>query len=76
MSDIEYTTDGLFARFYANTIEGEKAWSEMEKIDGGSLVFSIHLPAVLSQLRRAGYSVRKSKPIKISTDNLLAELEK
>lgn len=68
--DLEYITTGLFTRFVPNTPIGEDAWRQM---DGA--VLSIHAKNVIGQLRRAGYSVRKAKPVKQSMDELLAELE-
>lgn len=72
--DLEYTTSGLFTRFYPNTAAGEVAWLEMQK-DGVAAVFIPHGDMVIAQLRRAGYSVAKAKPVKQTIDEILKELE-
>lgn len=73
--DIEYFTSGLFTRFVANTPAGEDAWREMAKDDGCAAVLSHHDKAVIAQLRAAGYSVAKAKPVvAISDDELLSLL--
>ena len=69
--DLEYTICGLFIRFVPNTPAGEDAWRVMAASDP---VLAIHAKAVLAQLRAAGYSVTKAKPIKINDDELITEL--
>ena len=69
--DLEYTANGMFTRFMPNTPAGEAAWKQMN----GGVIFSCHTDNVLRQLRSAGYSVRKAKPVTESTDDLLRELE-
>lgn len=73
--DLEYITSGLFTRFMPCTEAGNVAWREMASEDGVAAVLSIHANNVIGQLRRAGYSVGKAKPVKQSVDELLAELE-
>lgn len=74
MTDLTYTNDGLFTRFYPETDEGENAWREMALEDGVAAVMSVHAKAVIAQLRAAGYVVRKAKPCAMSVDDILAEL--
>ncbi len=77
MNDLTYTTNGLFTRFIPHTEAGESAWRVMAN-QGQEAILSIHTGAVLAQLRKAGYSVKKApKAAKVTAseiDNLLAEL--
>lgn len=73
--DLEFSNNGLFTRFFPNTLEGEVAWKEMHKTHPEAIVLTIHANSVIAQLRKAGYSVAKQKPCKLSTDQILAELE-
>ena len=62
MSDLTYRTEGFFMRFYPETKDGEQAWNEMAaQNDGVATVLAIHGPAVIGQLKAAGYSVAKAK---------------
>jgi len=77
--DLEYINTGLFTRFVPNTPAGIAAWNVMAESQGGTAaVLVTQAPAVLAQLRKAGYSVRKApKPAKITAsefDQLLTEL--
>ena len=73
MTDIEYHTQGLFTSFTPASQEGVAAW-EVMLAESGAKILTVHLPSVLMQLKRAGYSVRKGKFSKKSDDALLAEL--
>jgi hypothetical protein len=77
ISDLSYTTAGLWTRFIPNTPAGEDVWREMET-QGGAVVLSIHAKNVIGQIRKAGYSVAKAKNVAPLTmqdiDALLAEL--
>ena len=70
MSDLTYRNDGMFVTFTPQTALGERVWSEMNAKDNHT-VFACHLPAVLKQIRAAGYSVTKSKPVKAAGDDAL-----
>ena len=74
-ADLEYINTGFFTRFMPNTPAGEDAWRVMAKEDGVAAVLTAHAKSVIAQLRRAGYSVAKAKPVKESLDNILKELE-
>lgn len=76
MTDLTYTTDDMFTRFYPETKDGEQAWKVIsEQTEGSGAVFNFQSKSTIAQLRRAGYSVRKAKPSSIMTDDeLLAEL--
>lgn len=77
--DLEYIEQGMFVAFVPVSKKGEEAWAQIAKqTEGTGKVFSVHKDSTLSQLRAAGYSVRKAKPVKLSEseiDNLLKELD-
>lgn len=74
--DLTYRKDGMLTTFYAETEAGQAAWnviaSKPEGMNGK--ILTIWLDNVLRQLRKAGYVVRKAKPVAMSDDELLAEL--
>lgn len=72
--DLSYSRSGPFTRFYPNTPAGESAWREMAKADGVAAVLRQHEASVISQLRAAGYSVRKEAKETMSIDEILTEL--
>lgn len=74
MKDLSYINTGMFTRFIPNTPAGEDAWRVMALEDGCVAVLTMHLDSVLRQLRKAGYSVGKDVPVRISDDELLTEL--
>lgn len=78
MTDLTYTTDGLFTRFFPVTVAGEDTWREMAKEEGVAAVLNHPAKDVISQLRAAGYSVNKAKkPAKVTPqeiDALFVEL--
>lgn len=75
MSDLIYTQNGFFTRFFADTKDGEVALSEMIRVTGDTVIRNDHLKAVLKQLRKSGYKVYKAKPTKESKEKVLAELD-
>lgn len=73
--DISYTTGSMFTTFYPNTKAGELAWGTMaNELGGVARVLNIHAVGTIYQLKKAGYSVGKEKPSKLSVDDILAEL--
>ncbi len=79
MADLTYFNDSMFTRFISHTDAGDKAWNEMAaECDGVAAVFNHQAKAVIAQLRRAGYEVKKSpkqKPLTAAElDTLLEEL--
>ena len=65
MTDLTYTTDGLFTRFYPETEAGKKAWTAMHQQGSEyGVILTAHASNVLYQLRKAGYKVSKAKPVK------------
>ena len=78
MTDLTYITAGMFTRFIPHTKAGEDAWRVMAT-QGQEAILSTHTGAVLAQLRKAGYSVKKAKKEKApawtsADDELLAQL--
>lgn len=74
MTDLEYSQQGMFTRFYANTLDGEDAWREMAKESGAAAVLNFEAKRIISQLRSAGYTVAKAKKSPNTIDSILAEL--
>ena len=73
--DLTYADHGLFTAFYPETADGRAAWDNMALgTEGTGKVLSIHAATVIAQLRIAGYSVAKAKPVTMSDDALLAQL--
>lgn len=77
-ADLTYREDGPFTAFLPESAAGEAAWRRMAELtDGTGKVLAIHAEGVLSQLRAAGYVVRKASPVRplaISDHELLAAL--
>lgn len=77
-ADLNYSADGMFTQFFANTPAGERAWIVIASVSGGTgKIYTTHLASTLRQLRDAGYSVHKAKPVKFDADEadaLLAAL--
>ena len=60
--DLTYLKQGLFTAFIPESPEGQDAWREIAaQTEGTGKVFTAQLPAVLSQLRKAGYAVKQSE---------------
>lgn len=78
MTDLTYINDKMFTRFIAQSDVGEYAWREMaEKMNGVAAVLNFEASRIIAQLRKAGYVVRKAKPVIVTNqeiDELLAEL--
>ena len=78
MADMTFIDDGMFVTLMPNNPDAEKAWNLInEAFPGCSIPFTAW-PSVKSQLKAAGYSVRKQRKMKPVTseeiDGLLAEL--
>lgn len=74
ITDIEYSKQGMFTRFYPNTTAGETVWREMAKQDGVAAVLHFAAKKTIAQIRAAGYTVSKMKKPTQSIDQILAEL--
>lgn len=78
MADMTFIDNGMFVTLMPNNPDAEKAWNIIsEAFPGYSIPFTAW-PSVKSQLKAAGYSVRKQRKMKPVTseelDGLLAEL--
>jgi hypothetical protein len=74
--DLTYRTDGTFTQFLPESKAGETAWNQMAELTGGTgKVLTMHKQNVIGQLRRAGFKVGKAKPVDMSLDQILDELE-
>lgn len=78
MTDMTFIDNGMFVTLMPNNPDAEKAWNIIsEAFPGCSIPFTAW-PSVKSQLKAAGYSVRKQRKMKPVTseelDGLLAEL--
>jgi hydroxymethylpyrimidine/phosphomethylpyrimidine kinase len=72
-NDLTYRKQGLFTSFIAETPAGEDAWRAIaEQTQGTGNVFTTQLPAVLAQLRKAGYTVQVAK--KLTKDEIDKEM--
>lgn len=57
------------------TPDGQEAWKELARqSDGTGKFLAHHAPAVIRQLRAAGYTVAKSRPVKVSASRILKTL--
>ena len=77
--DLTYTECGMFVMFMAETDGGAEAWEALAaESDGTAKFLPGQVDGVISQLRAAGYSVRKAKPAPPVDydDELLNELMK
>lgn len=79
ITDLTYTEDWLFTRFWPETPEGEKLWNEIARQnDGTATVLTIHAPAVIQQIRAAGFKITKARRKKVTAaemDKIYKELE-
>jgi len=77
MTDLTYIQDDMFTRFIPASDAGENIWRQLAaQNDGVAAVFNHHAKSVIAQIRKAGYSVAKSKPVKDSEiEDILRELE-
>jgi len=81
-TDMTYSKQGLFTAFFPQSESGEDAWRELAKqTERTGKVLTVHLPAVLAQLRKAGYSVEQAKRkrpevILLEIAGLMAALER
>jgi endonuclease III len=75
MSDFAYRTDGMFTLILPETPQAVEAWEAIaEQTDGTGKVLTAHLPAVMEQIRRAGYTIRKATAIEETDAELLDSL--
>lgn len=77
MSDLTYTQNELFARFYPETEAGAYVWRKMAKTLEMDCVTvpNNHLESIIRQIREAGYTVEKAKSVtKADFDKIMKEL--
>lgn len=75
MADLVYIQDGYWTRFVPVTDAGAEAWSVMAEAYGNGCV-SVpphHVKSIKRQLRDAGYTVGKAKPMPL--DEIFAEMD-
>jgi hypothetical protein len=80
MTDLTYTTDGLWTHFHFKNEDGVKVYKQLLEA-GMESVWTIHAKQVISDIRRAGYTITKAKKpsakslkFTAADDALLAEL--
>lgn len=72
MTDLTYIENSLFISFVPQTESGEQAWREMANVQGGSaVVLTKFKNQTLSQLRNAGYSVKKAKKSTVTLQDVI-----
>lgn len=78
MADMTFIDNGMFVNLVPNNTDAEKAWCLINEAFPGCSVPFTAWPSVKSQLKAAGYSVRKQRKMKPLTDKeldkMLAEL--
>ena len=78
MTDMTFIDDGMFVTLMPNNPDAEKAWCLISEAFPGCSVPFTACPSVKSQLKAAGYSVRKQRKMKpmtdVELDKMLAEL--
>lgn len=75
LPDVSYRTDGIFTTFFPNTTDGENIFRAMAAdTEGTGKVLSIHAPAVIQQIKEAGYTIEQSEQNAVDTDELYNEL--
>jgi len=74
-TDLTYLKQGLFTAFIPESKSGEDAWRELAKqTEGTGKVLTVHLPAVLAQLHKAGYTVNQAKRKRKRPEVILLEM--
>lgn len=76
-ADIEYIEGGMFVTFVPNTHEGVKVWKQLAgATEGTGKVLAMQAKQVIKDIRKAGYTVRKAKPIsKKDVNKMLDEFD-
>lgn len=78
-SDFSYINQGIFTLFLPNNGKAVEAWKLIaEQTDGTGKVFTHHAKSTVAQLKKAGYTVSKTKLVKITDadlDQMFNELE-
>ena len=74
MPDFEYTTDGLFAHIMPASEPGKRQWNELAAQGFNGKVIVLQFAQFCADLKAAGYTIRKARPVRISDEDLLALL--
>ena len=73
--DLTYIDQGMFTVFVPTTQEAEQAWRELATVtENTGKVPTIQAKQFIYQLKKAGYTVGKAKPVKLSSADLDAML--
>lgn len=73
--DITYLNSGFFTTFYPETKEGEKAYNHIIEVCGSPKILTRDLKITLHQLKKAGYTVKKSKKVsKKEADKIMNDI--
>lgn len=74
-ADFEYLDQGIFTAIFANNAKSEKELSRfMDGNHGSNKIFTAQFSEFKSDLRRAGYSIRKAKRPTMNDSELLEGL--
>jgi hypothetical protein len=74
-TDLSYITDGFYITLFANTDDGVNLYNEIASHFGGYAKFPVSIKdSVFYQIKRAGFSIRKQRKSRKTTDQILAEL--
>lgn len=74
-TDISYTSDGFFVTLYPNTNHGRNVWNAINESFPGCKIPVTAWAGTKAQIKDAGYSVRKARPVKMTDAEILAGLE-
>jgi len=73
--DLEYIRNDLFTTLFPVSAEGRKVYNQIALNFKDAFMVNQVAQDVMKQLRKAGYSVRKAKPVKMTNEELLEALE-
>lgn len=71
MTDMNFIDNGLFINLVPNNKPAEDTWALIDKAFPGCSIPFTAWPSIKSQLKNAGYSVRKLRKMKPLTDKEL-----
>lgn len=76
MTDLTYLKSELFTTFSPESEEGYGAYNQLlEQNENSNKIFTRHLEPVLSQFKKAGYTVKAVKESKLTMEQIFKELE-
>ena len=71
MSDFYWTKDGFFYKIIPNNPQSEEIWKTIDATFKGCAIPMSAWPGLVSQLKDAGYTVRKARKLKPLTEKEL-----